>query len=99
MSQPDAKPNNETPAVLAWIPIESAPKNGDEILILFDSATVDVVRLCWWNDGSLEQNGGDPDPSSIGWWSYKHSVTQEQIDLTPIAWMPFPDCPFGPYAN
>jgi len=76
-----------------WQPIETAPKDRDgEILILFDSASVEVVRLCWWNDGSLEQNGGEADPESVGWWSYKHSVTQEQIDhMTPIAWMPMPD--------
>lgn len=61
------------------------------ILILFDSASVEVVRLCWWNDGSPEQNGGDSDAESIGWWSYRHSVTQEQIDWMPaVAWMPMP---------
>lgn len=82
-----------------WRPIASAPKDESKILILFDSASVAVVRLCWWNDGSWQQNGGDPDPEAIGWWSYKHSVTQEQMEnyLTPVAWMPMPDCPFYPY--
>lgn len=80
---------------MSWQPIETAPKDDEHILILFDSASVWVVRLCWWNDGSMERNGGDADPSSVGWWSYIHSVTQEKIEwMTPLGWMPMP--PFPP---
>lgn len=63
----------------AWIDMASVPKDGTEIIILFDSATVDIVRLCWWDNG---------------WWSYIHSVTQELIDLKlmrPVGWMPCPE--------
>jgi hypothetical protein len=75
----------------SWLPMETAPKDDTEILILFDSATVDIVRLCWWNDGL--GCDFDPDPESRGWWSYAHSVTQEMIDtdlMQPLGWMPFP---------
>lgn len=79
-------------AAASWLPIETAPKGDTEILILFDSATVPVVRLCWWNDGSAEANGGDPDPVSVGWWSYRYSVTQEKMEpwMRAVAWMPMP---------
>lgn len=79
----------------AWQPIESAPKDDGEIIILFDSATVNVVRLCWWDNGAPRPWDDDkPRPDDVGWWSYKHSVTQEQIDLmTPVAWMPMPPWP------
>ena len=77
----------------AWLPMETAPKSDEESLILFDSATVDIVRLCWWNDGSSEQNGSNgPCPECEGWWSYKNSVTQEMIDtdtMNPVGWAPF----------
>jgi hypothetical protein len=74
-----------------WQPMDSAPRDHTEILILFDSATVDVVRLCWWNDGSPEQNGGGRDDAAVGWWSYRHSVTQEKIEIgEPVGWLPMP---------
>lgn len=77
-----------------WLPMDTAPNDGTEIIILFDSATVEMVRLCWWNDGK----GCDfePDVESRGWWSYRSSVTQELIDtrlMNPIGWMPHPDRP------
>jgi hypothetical protein len=76
-----------------WLPIATAPKDGTEILVLFDSATVDVVRLCWWDDGAPREsdNVPGPRPDDVGWWSYKHSVTQEQIEgMTPVGWLPMP---------
>jgi hypothetical protein len=69
----------------------SAPKDETEIIILFDSAGVPIVRLCWWNDGI----GDDfkPDHDFRGWWSYNNSVSQEMIDesfMRPVGWMPMP---------
>jgi hypothetical protein len=79
-----------------WKTMESAPKDMDvEILILFDSASIDIVRLCWWNTGSSEQNGFDGDqPECEGWWTYNHSVTCQLISgMSPIGWMDFPERP------
>lgn len=69
-----------------WKPFETAPKNGESIIILINCATVPIVRTAWWNDGI-------DDPNGAGWWSYRHSVTQEMLinEDTPIAWMPLPD--------
>jgi len=77
-----------------WLPMDTAPKDDTEIIILFDSATVDVVRLCWWNAG--EGRDFEPDPESRGWWSYTNSVTQELINtdlMQPLGWMPHPSRP------
>lgn len=82
------------PQKSGWQPIETAPKNADEeILILFDSAAVEVVRLCWWNNGEPRYPGDtDNAKDDLGWWSARHSVTSEQLDyMTPVAWMPMPD--------
>lgn len=66
-----------------------APFDGEEVLIFADSATVDVVRLAWWDAGE-EDFMGRPKPEDRGWWSYRHSVTQEHLDfLEPSHWAPF----------
>ncbi len=68
-----------------WKPIETAPKDGTEILIYADCATVPIVRLAWWDDGT------DPagSPEDKGWWSYQHSVTQEKLDYLQLSyWKP-----------
>jgi len=78
-----------------WRPIETAPKDDTEILILFDSATVPIVRLCWWSE-ARDLYVGDIVSEEVGWWSYQNSVTQEMIDteiLKPTHWMPLPEPP------
>lgn len=73
---------------MEWQPIETAPRVGDidEIIVLINSATVPIIRSAWWNDGS-------DCVDDLGWWSYRHSVTQEMLVgyNQPIAWMPLPD--------
>lgn len=77
--------------MVEWKPIETAPKDGTEIIILINSVTVPIVRSAWWNDGV----GCDfePDIESRGWWSYRHSVTQEMLcgHNAPVAWIDMPD--------
>ena len=64
------------------------PKGEDDmVLLLFNSASVPVVRLCWWNDD-------EDDGWSIGWYSSKHSVTTEKVGEylgEPIGWCDTPD--------
>ena len=80
---------------IEWIPIPEvpsgptgwggapAPYDGLKYLLYADSATVDVVRLCWWDAGGLvdDETGEviEASPEDRGWWSNRHSVTQEQL--------------------
>lgn len=86
-----------------WQPIETAPKDGTEIIVGFDFATVWIVHLAFWRDGAeLEAQGvGDWRSEDTGWWSYVlGSVTQEQLDgsRTPTHWMPCPRIPTRTYS-
>lgn len=65
-----------------------------EYLLYADSACVDVVRLGWWNAGGTKDHDTgelfDLAPEDRGWWSYRHSVTQEQLDFLRFShWAPF----------
>lgn len=81
----------------SWLPIETAPKDGSDIIVGFDSASVWIVHVAWWRD--LEDwMRDDPQWSEedVGWWSYtNHSVTQEKLEghRTPTHWIPLPSLP------
>lgn len=82
-----------------WLDMRDAPKDGTEIIVLINSATVPIVRSAWWDDGmdgydeaDLKELGLTNKEGQIGWWSYRHSVTQEKLegyDL-PVGWMHMP---------
>ena len=82
-------------AAQGWLPIESAPKDGTDILVLLDVASVHVVHIAWWRkEGDLD-DGTDED---VGWWSYvTNSVSQEKLEgyREPLYWMPLPAPPPG----
>jgi len=70
-----------------WKSIETAPKDGTEIIVGFDLATVWIVRSAWYR--RVEDNPFEFDESDVGWWSYKSSVTQEKLDgvYEPTHWL------------
>lgn len=86
-----------------WQSIDTAPRDGTDIIVGFDAATVWVVHVAWWDDGlrgmdeMYDADGNQiPNPSDIGWWSYVlHSVTQEKLDdyRTPTHWIQLPTVP------
>jgi hypothetical protein len=79
------------------LPIENAPRDGTDIIVGFDSASVWIVHVAWWRE--LEDwMRDDPEwgEEDVGWWSYtKHSVTQEKLEghRTPTHWMHLPSLP------
>src|SRR5687768_480455 len=60
-----------------WRSIESAPKDGTEIIVGGEIATVWIVRNARWvqADEWLEE----PEDKD-GWWAYRNSITQEMLE-------------------
>jgi hypothetical protein len=76
-----------------WQPIETAPKDGTDIIVGFDFATVWIVHVAWWRAEGIEN--GCESPDDIGWWSYVRHITQEKLDgyHTPTHWISLPPPP------
>lgn len=80
-----------------WEPIETIPKDGREVIVLINCATVPIVRTAWFihpDEMSKDEweHGYGADTSYIGWWSYRNSVGQEKLSVLeqPIGWLPLP---------
>ena len=81
-----------------WQPIETAPKDGTDILVGWWSAGVWFVRNAWWDDG-FDIELGAIDPAGEGWWypntsvgTYKVCRENNAVD-GPQYWMPMPGPP------
>lgn len=77
-----------------WLPIESAPKDGTEVLVGVDIACTWITRGAFYDDGSLwDICGGESIDDAIGWWSYCNSVSQERLEgiYAPTHWAPMPE--------
>lgn len=73
-----------------WQPIETAPKDGTDILVMYMHIDTQIVHNAFWNEYE------DCDDSETGWWSYEHSeVSRIKLDdwMTPTHWMPLPAAP------
>lgn len=71
-----------------WQPIETAPKDGTEIIAMYMHIDTQIVHNAFW----LEDEEG----KDTGWWSYdKSEVSRVQLDdyWTPTHWMPLPPPP------
>jgi hypothetical protein len=83
-----------------WLPIDTAPRDGTEIIVLLcPDRAVPIVRTAWWRTGVGDDTYPPENecPEDEGWWSYRHSVTQEHLTgyQTPLLWMPMPLIPRG----
>lgn len=81
---------------MEWKPINSAPKDGTEIIIGFENQGDMFVHVAWWRDvdENLELLGWEKEDT--GWWSYtRNSMVQEKLDAdkSPAFWMPLPEPP------
>lgn len=66
-----------------WKPLTDAQRDGEEWIVGWDSVGVWIVASAWWDQGELWQDQGfGSQDEARGWWSYIHSVTQEQIEPT-----------------
>ncbi len=78
-----------------WKPIETAPKDGSDVIVGFDVATVWVVHSAWWLAWDDEAAALGFQPEDEGWWSCtRGSVAQEKLGdyRTPTHWL----CAAGP---
>lgn len=72
-----------------WKPIESAPKDGTEIIVMHVHIETQIVNNAFWIED-------DEYPQDTGWWSYTLSeVSRTQLNdwQTPTHWMPLPPPP------
>jgi hypothetical protein len=86
----------------ARLPIETAPRDGTEVLVLLDCASVAVVRPAWyrsrkeWEDFGRYFFGWDSLEEWEGWWSYaSNGVGQEKLEglQLPTHWYPMSALP------
>jgi len=81
---------------IKWRPIETAPKDGDLVIVCYEWADTAFAHVAWYRDGDKFEEIGYPGHAKHvdGWWSYiRNSVSQEKLDgpRTPTHWIPFPD--------
>lgn len=78
---------------MEWQLIATAPRDGTEILVGVDVATVWIVRNARWVSAEqwVPNEIGDTD----GWWAYRSSVSQEKLEgiFEPTHWCPMPEPP------
>lgn len=77
---------------MKWQPIETAPKDGTDIIVMHVHISTQIVHAAFWID---EEQGLDK-PGDTGWWSYdKSEGSRIKLDdwLTPTHWMPLPEPP------
>jgi len=71
-----------------WRPIETAPKDGTDVLVMYMHIDTQIVHNAFY---ASESEGWDA--QAVGWWSYDHSeVSRIKLDdwMTPTHWMPLP---------
>ena len=80
-----------------WQPIETAPKDGTEVLVFYDFGSVSIVHIAWYRSKEEWEVAGrylsfDSLEEWEGWWSYTRScISQEKLERfrAPTHWMPY----------
>ena len=75
-----------------WQPIDTAPKDGTDIIVMYMHIDTQIVHAAFW----MDYEEGLDDPDIEGWWSYVWSeVSRTKLDgsCSPTHWMPLPGDP------
>lgn len=82
-----------------WRPIDSAPKDGTEVLVSVTIADEQIVRNAFYVDeaaaevrASFEDDPAAAAKEGVGWWCYTSSITQTKLEgiYEPTHWYPMP---------
>lgn len=74
-----------------WLPIETAPKDGTDVIVMYMHIDTQIVHNAFY--ASEEENW---EPEDYGWWSYTNSeVSRTKLEgwMTPTHWIPLPKRP------
>lgn len=80
-----------------WHQIETAPRDGTNILVYYEFAGVPIAHIAWWRSDKHDQwseQGFKSKDEAVGWWSYvENSVSQHKLEGPhfPTHWMPLPE--------
>ena len=76
---------------MEWQPIETAPKDGRDIIVMYMHIDTQIVHAAYFGS---EADGYEP--GEVGWWTYEYSeVSRLKLDdwMAPTHWMPLPPAP------
>ena len=83
-------------SVVDWQLIGAEQRDGTEIIVGVDIATVWIVRSASWSNGDMwQQQDFENVEEARGWWSYSNSVNQDKLEgiFEPTHWIPCPPPP------
>lgn len=81
--------------MMDWKDISTAPKDGSDVLVAYDLASVIIVHVAYWDDDEhdlWQEQGFASKAEKVGWWSYVNSsVSQDKLDgiHAPQFWAPY----------
>jgi hypothetical protein len=81
----------EVEQVSEWQPIETAPKDGTDVIVMY----MHIETQCVFN-AFYASEGHGWEKRDVGWWSYEHSEVSRILlndFMTPTHWMPLPPPP------
>lgn len=77
-----------------WQPIETAPKDGTEVLVWCSKCALVPIAMSYSSAAYFELEYGDPEYMEEGWYmSWSYPVDPPEVTWQPTHWMPLPPPP------
>lgn len=79
-----------------WQPIETAPKDGTEILVYVRGDSLFPTAAAYKSARYFDKEYGDPDYMEEGWyWAFGYPSDFHEGTIEPTHWMPMPEPPIA----